>query len=149
MGTFQTTIDIARPARDVFAVLADTETTPLWYEAVVSAVKTTPGPVGNGTRYRLRRSLSGGPIDNDVEISEYEPPAAVTLASLTGPTPFRYRYRLTPTAANTTRVTLTGDITGDGLPGVPPALAPLAAKFFGRGMHQNLASLKRLIESRP
>jgi len=149
MGTFETTIDIARPARDVFAVLADTETAPLWYEAVVSAVKTTSGPVGNGTRYRLRRSLPAGPVDNEVEITDYQPAAAVTLTSVAGPTPFRYRYRLTPTGANSTRVTLTGDITADGLPGVPAALATLAVKLFGRGMQQNLTSLKHLVESRP
>ena len=149
MGTFQTTIDIARPARDVFAVLADTETAPLWYEAVVSAVKTTAGPVGNGTRYRLRRSLPGGPVDNDVELSDYQPTETVTRTSITGPTPFRYRYRLAPTGARTTRVTLSGDITADGLSGIPAALAPLAAQFFGRGMRHNLAALKRLVESRP
>lgn len=149
MGTFQTTIEIARPAEDVFAVLADTETAPRWYEAVVSAVKTTPGPVGYGTRYRLVRSLRGGVVENEVEIEEHEPSRRVTLASISGPTPFRYRYRLDPNEAGITTVTLTGDITADGLPGVPAALAPFATHLFARGMRQNLVALKHLIETRP
>lgn len=147
MGTFQTTIDIGRPAEEVFAVLADTETTPRWYEAVVSAVKTTPGAVGPGTQYRLVRSLRGDVVENEVEIEEHEPSSRVTLASISGPTPFRYRYRLDPTGAGTTTITLTGDITADGLPGVPATLARFATQLFARGMRQNLAALKRLIET--
>ena len=65
MGTFETTISINRPAAEVFDVLADTEQIPLWYEAVVSAAKTSPGPVGRGSRYRLVRSLPGGLVEND------------------------------------------------------------------------------------
>ena len=149
MGTFQTTIDIRRPADEIFAVLADTETAPRWYEAVVSAIKTTPGPVGRGTRYRLVRSLPGGVVENDVEIEEHEPSRRVTLASVSGPTPFRYRYRLDPTGAGTTTLTLTGDITADGLRGLPAVLTPFATQLFARGMRQNLGALKRLIEARP
>jgi uncharacterized membrane protein len=146
VGTFQTTVDIARPAEDVFDVLSDTTNAPLWYEAAVSAVKITPGPIRNGTRYRLVRSLPGGIVENDVEIEDYEPSTHVTLASVSGPTPFRYRYRLEP-KGDTTRVTLTGEITSDGLPGFPGALAPFAAQLFKRGMAKNLVALKRVVES--
>src|SRR5439155_6586826 len=140
-------IDIARPAEAVFDIISDTENAPLWYEAVVSAVKTTAGPIAAGTRYRLVRSLRAGIVENEVEIEEYEPVTQVTLGSVSGPTPFRYRYRLEPTATGTTRVTLTGEITVEGLPGVPVALAPVATQLFKRGMGQNLAALKRLVES--
>ncbi len=149
MGTFETTIEINRPADEVFAVLADTEAAPRWYEAVVSAVKTTAGPVGRGTRYPLARSLPAGMVENEVEIEEHEPSRRVTLASVSGPTPFRYRYRLDPTGPRPTTATLPGDITADGLPGDPATLAPLATPLFARGMRQNLLALKRVIETGP
>ena len=148
MGTFETTITINRPAAEVFDVLADTEQTPLWYEAVVSAAKTSPGPVGRGSRYRLVRSLPGGLVENEVEITDYEPGRRVTLTSVSGPTPFRYRSTLEPAKRGAgTSVTLVGDITTEGLPGVPAALAPLATRAFKHGMGQNLAALKRIVES--
>lgn len=40
MGTFQLDITIDRPAEDVFAVIADPTTMPLWYEAVQQVTKT-------------------------------------------------------------------------------------------------------------
>jgi uncharacterized protein YndB with AHSA1/START domain len=145
MGTFQTTISIDRPAADVFDVLGDTEKTPLWYEAVVTATKTSPGPVGRGSRYRLVRSLPSGLVENEVEITDYEPGRRITLSSVSGPTPFRYRYTLEPDGQATT-VTLVGDITTDGLP-VPAALRSVATRAFQHGMGQNLATLKRIVES--
>jgi uncharacterized protein YndB with AHSA1/START domain len=149
MGAFETAIRIARPATEVFDLLGDTEQTPLWYEAVISATKTTAGPVGNGSRYRLVRSLPGGLAENEVEITDYEPPRRVTLTSVSGPTPFRYRYTLEPVAGGgATELTLAGDITVEGLP-VPAALAPFATRAFRQGMGKNLAVLKRILESRP
>jgi len=147
MGTFQTTISIGRPPAEVFDLLADTEKTPLWYEAVVSATKIGSGPAGRGRRYRLVRALPGGLVENEVEITDYEPARRVTLTSVSGPTPFRYRYTLEPLAQGAgTRVILDGDITTEGLP-VPAPLRPIATRAFQHGMAQNLAVLKRIVES--
>ena len=147
MGTFEITIQIARPVAEVFALLADPEKTPLWYEAVVSATKTSAGPAALGTRYRLVRSLPGGTVENDVEITEFEPGRRFTMSSVSGPTPFRYRYGLEPTEqGSATTVILAGDITTEGLP-VPAPLRPLATRAFQHGMAQNLATLKRIVES--
>lgn len=147
MGAFETTIHIARPAAEVFDLLADTEKTPLWYEAVIGATKITADPVGRGSRYRLVRSLPGGTVENEVEITEYEPGHRVTLTSVSGPTPFRYRYTLEPTdRGSATTLTLVGDITTEGLP-VPAPLRLLATRAFQHGMAQNLATLKRIVES--
>ncbi|MGH8975956.1 MAG: SRPBCC family protein [Acidimicrobiia bacterium] len=144
MSAFEIAVEIAAPPAAVFDVLADTGSAPLWYEAVVSATRITPGPLGEGTRHRLVRSLPGGRVENEVEITEWEPPRRVTLTSRAGPTPFRYRYTLHPTGGRT-RVELSGDITPDGLAGVA-GLGPLATLAFKRGMQHNLASLKRVVE---
>jgi len=146
MGTFQITVDIGRPPAEVFAVVAQPPTMPRWYEAVDDVTKATDGPSGLGARYDVVRSLPGGAVHNEVELTEHQPDRRVTLESVSGPTPFRYRYALEPTAEGT-RLTLDGDISSAGLPGPMGKLDGLATQLFKRGMRQNLSHLKRMIET--
>jgi uncharacterized protein YndB with AHSA1/START domain len=146
MGTFHTAVDISRPPADVFAFVAEPHNMPLWYDAVDHVAKTTNGPSGPGARYDVTRSLPGGHVHNDVELTEHQPDRHVTLESLSGPTPFRYRYALEPTSQGT-RLTLDGSISSAGLPGPMGQLDGLATQLFKRGMRHNLNQLKRIIEA--
>ena len=101
MGTFHTTVDISRPPDEVFAFVAEPHKMPLWYDAVDHVARTTNGPSGPGARYDVTRSLPGGQVHNDVELTDHQPDRLVTLESLSGPTPFRYRYTLEPTSQGT------------------------------------------------
>jgi len=145
MGSFVLILDIARSVQDVYSFLADSENTPLWYEAVQAVRKLTPGPVRRGTVYAIVRRLPQGEVENEVEVSELEVNERVTLRSLSGPTPFTYRYRLEPAGAGT-RLVLEGEISGEGLAGPAALLAPLAGAFFERGMAVNLRALKSHLE---
>lgn len=146
MTTFETSVNINRPVSQVFAFLADTSNAPRWYDAVVAATKLTPGPIGNGTRHQLVRSLPGGPVENEVEITDYQPVSQLTQSSVSGPTPFRYVFTLEPTPGGT-RLALSGDITTEGLHGPAAVFGPIASIAFKRGMTHNLNTLKRLLES--
>jgi hypothetical protein len=84
-------------------------------------------------------------VVNEVEVSEFREPSLIAFASRSGPTPFVYRYRVEPAGAGS-RVTLEGSITGEGLRGPAALVAPLAGKFFARGMGQNLKALKARLE---
>lgn len=145
MGTFSIDIDISRNARDVFAVLSDVHAMPRWYEAVKEVVPLTPGTPQLGARYRIGRTLPGGPVQNEIAVTEYEPDQLFTIESVSGPTPFRYRYTLEP-AAQSTRLRLEGRITGDGLPGPLAHVDVLVTQLFKRGMGDNLRKLSQLIE---
>lgn len=145
MGTFQLQIAIDRPAADVFAIIADPATMPLWYDAVTQVTKTTPGPPTAGATYQITRSLPGGVAHNHATIAEHTPHRRVTLESRDGPTPFRYRYTLEPGGSATTLV-LDGRISGAGLPGPVSHLDSLATQLFKRGMRRNLDQLKQLVE---
>ena len=92
MGTFHTTVDIEPSPDEVFAFVAEPHNMPLWYDAVDHVARTTNGPSGPGARYDVTRSLPGGQVHNDVELTDHQPDRLVTLESLSGPTPFRYRY---------------------------------------------------------
>ena len=142
---FTIEIEIERPPEVVFSYLAQVENTPKWYSAVEKADKLTSAPVSAGTCYRLLRRLPTGPAINDVEVTEFVPNSAFTLASRSGPTPFTYRYRLSPQGKNT-HLRLEGEISGEGLGRGFALLAPLATRLFERGMRANLAMLKQLVE---
>ena len=146
MDTFHIAIDIDRPPADVFAVVADPRTMPLWYDAVDHVAQATDDPTSPGTRYDVVRTLPGGRVHNDVELTEHQPDRLVTFESRTGPTPFRYRYTLEPTGQGT-RLRLDGRISGAGLPGPIGRFDGIATRLFARGMRHNLNQLKQLVEA--
>jgi uncharacterized membrane protein len=143
---FHISLDIERSPSDVFAFVADFDNMPRWYEAVEQVMAMTSGPPGAGTRFRMVRSLPGGPAYNDVEITSYQVNKEITFASISGPTPFEYRYRFEPVSGYT-RITLDGEISGAGLPGLAGHVGDgLAGQLFKQGMRRNLEVLKSILE---
>jgi Polyketide cyclase / dehydrase and lipid transport len=47
MASFENTVIIQRPVKDVFAFLADFENVPAWNNAIVQTTKASPGPGGS------------------------------------------------------------------------------------------------------
>jgi uncharacterized protein YndB with AHSA1/START domain len=142
--TFELSLDIsASPAR-VFDFVADFTTMPRWYSAVQRVLR-VEGTGGIGTRYEVYRDLPGGAARNDVAITSYSDGEEVTFTSLSGPTPFVYRYRVEP-VGEATRLTLEGTISAAGLRGPAALLGPLAEGLFKRGMRDNLGTLTRILE---
>lgn len=141
--TFHLSIDIAATPAEVFEFVADFTTMPRWYSAV-QRVERLDGTTGLGARYSVHRQLPGGPTRNDVEVTTYEDGREVTFTSLSGPTPFVYRY-LVEANNDATRLTLEGTISGAGLPGAA-LLGPLAERVFKHGMRDNLGELKQILE---
>jgi uncharacterized protein YndB with AHSA1/START domain len=142
--TFQLSLDIAASPATVFDFVADFTTMPRWYSAV-QRVDRIGGTSGLGTRYEVHRHLPGGLARNEVEITTYESRREVTFTSMSGPTPFVYRYLVEPDS-DATRLTLEGTISGAGLTGPAALLGPLAEGLFKRGMRDNLGVLKELLE---
>lgn len=142
--SFQLSLDIAAPASAVFDFVADFTTMPRWYSAVkrVERLGSTTGP---GARYEVHRQLPDGPARNEVEVTSCESGREVTFTSLSGPTPFVYRYLVEPDS-DATRLTLQGAISGAGLTGPATLLGPPAERLFQRGMRDNLGVLKELLE---
>ena len=142
--TFQLGLDIAASSASVFDFVADFTTMPRWYSAV-QQVDRIGGTSGRGTRYAVRRHLPGGTARNEVEITTYESGREVTFTSMSGPTPFIYRYLVEPDS-HATQLTLEGTISGAGLTGPAALLGPLAEGLFKRGMRDNLGVLKEILE---
>jgi hypothetical protein len=142
--TFQLSLPIAASPTTVFAFVADFTTMPRWYSAV-QRVDRLDGTSGLGTRYAVHRHLPGGPARNEVEVTAFEEGREVAFTSLSGPTPFVYRYLVEPDG-DASRLTLEGSISGAGLSGPAALLGPLAEGVFKRGMRDNLGVLKEILE---
>ncbi|WP_066945189.1 SRPBCC family protein [Streptomyces lushanensis] len=142
--TFELSLDVTAPPAGVFAFIADFTTMPRWYSAV-QRVRRFEGTGGLGTRYEVHRDLPGGAVLNEVAITGYSDGDEVTFTSLSGPTPFVYRYRVRP-LQDATRLIFEGTISAAGLPGPAGYLGPLAEGIFKHGMRDNLRTLKRILE---
>lgn len=143
--TFQLSLDVAAPPTTVFDFIADFTSMPRWYSAV-QRVERTSNISGVGPRYDVHRQLPGGTARNEVEITGYDRGREVTFTSLSGPTPFVYRFRVDP-EGDATRLTLEGTISGAGLTGPATLLGPLAERLFKHGMRDNLGALKEILEN--
>jgi carbon monoxide dehydrogenase subunit G len=127
------TIEIARPAEDVFAYLTDVSNLPAWQAGVKSATR-------RDGRIEESRSLFGREVQTTLEIVEDEEPRLFTLRSLDSPVPFTVRHELEPTDVGT-RLTVTAD--GD----VPGFAARLFARRAEGQFRKDFARLKRNLES--
>jgi hypothetical protein len=142
--TFQLSLHIAAPPVSVFDFVADFATMPRWYSAV-QRVDHKEGTSGLGTRYIVHRHLPGGPARNEVEVTTYDKWHEVTFTSLSGPTPFVYRYLVEPDR-DITELTLEGTISGAGLSGPAALLGPRVEGLLKRGMRVNLGVLREILE---
>jgi len=84
---FQLTIN--RPLDEVFGYASDTENLPQWGGGVVGVKRTTSGPIGVGTVFRLTAKPPVGPVVySDYEYTEYERNRKYTGVGEVGPIPF-------------------------------------------------------------
>jgi uncharacterized protein YndB with AHSA1/START domain len=135
MIRIQTSVRIARPADDVFALLSDPVRFPLWNSAVTAVD-------GSGASYVMHRSLPTGQAENGLEVVECEPPARFTIRTTSGPTPFVYAYTLSEEGGATV-VALDASVELDG----PLALlGPLARRAVTHGIDANLETLRAVLE---
>jgi uncharacterized protein YndB with AHSA1/START domain len=66
---------IARPVGEVFDFVADERNEPKYNPHMMRVEKTTPGPVGIGTRWAATIESRGRPVAMAMEITEYRRPS--------------------------------------------------------------------------
>ena len=79
MISLRETITVERPIAECFDYVADFRTTAEWDATAYQAEKLTEGPIGLGTRFRVRCKLPLGSIDLLYTITAFEPASLVTL----------------------------------------------------------------------
>jgi Polyketide cyclase / dehydrase and lipid transport len=143
METFENSVTIRRPAKDVFAFLADFENVPSWNHAIESTIKSSAGPVGVGSTYRQIRSQPRRG-EEVFEVTAFEPAAHLGVEGEIGPFHARLDYRLEPIEGGTR---LLNGVELEAASAVSKLLAPLAASRVKAAVAENLDSLRRILES--
>jgi hypothetical protein len=129
---------------EVFAFLSNMENNTKWRASQIDVTKTSPGPIGVGTTYRMVNRVFGRRLETEAEVVEYEPPRKYTSRDKSGTLPLKAQRIFEP-AATGTRVTLILDAQ-------PRGLLRLVEPIFGslgtRRLKNDLARARDLIESR-
>jgi ligand-binding SRPBCC domain-containing protein len=144
MIVFQTSIGVKRPAEEVFAYVCDPRNLPAWNSAVQAVRPTSPATDGVGSTFSMNRELPTGPAINQLEVIASKPPREFTIRTTTGPTQFLYRYQFAAQNGETV-VQLDARVELDGVATRLPQLARRAVK---KGVDDNLATLKLILETR-
>jgi hypothetical protein len=143
MTGFGTSVRIARAIEEVFAYVSDPLNLPHWNSAVRAVWKTRGRESEVGSRYTMERELPRGGVQNELEVFAREHATEFGIRTTSGPTPFTYHYRFS-TANGQTLVQLDAGLELDG----PAALlGPLAGRAVKRGVDDNLAELKGILEA--
>ena len=135
-------ITIERPIEDVFAVLTDVTRTGRWYPADVEEWWVTPPPHGVGSVRRARVTVMRRAMENDAEVTAYDPPRLAALRGLAG-APFQVTLSFAP-AGDGTRVKVESVFR---LRGLLRLIGPLFVGRYDRAWEQGLQTAKRMMEA--
>jgi hypothetical protein len=138
-------IVIGRPIDAVFDYVADQSNEPQYNPRMVRAEKITPGPVGEGTRFRSAVVSMGRTAEMLVEFTSYDRPTRLASATTMQQADISYTLTFEPVAAGT-RMRWSGQVRPKG---AVKLLGPLIA-WTGRHQEQRIwGSLKRHLEAAP
>jgi uncharacterized protein YndB with AHSA1/START domain len=137
-------IEINRPAEEVFAYVDHVDRHNEWQDQLVSTTIETDGPVRVGTRVVERRNVPGGARDFPFEITEHDPPRKVSFRGTAGLIRPVGTYTVDPIGESSSRMTSELDLKGHG---IGTLFAPLALRQAAKQMPVDHEKLKELLES--
>ncbi len=144
VDVMETTV-IERPVPVVAAFAGDPSNAPEWYRRISSAEWVTEPPMRLGSKIRFHAEFLGRGLDYVYEVVELTADEQVAMRTSEGPFPMRTTYTWRALSERACHMTLRNH-------GEPTGFARLATPFvtraMRRAMRQDLADLKRILESR-
>jgi uncharacterized membrane protein len=137
-------IEINRPADEVFAYLDQLDRHAEWQTSLVSAKVETDGPTRVGTRVLERRNVAGGSRDIPYEVTEHEPPRKSSFRGTAGPVRPVGTVTVDPLSESSSRVSVELDLEGHG---IGKLFAPFARRQAAKQVPQDQERLKQVLES--
>jgi uncharacterized protein YndB with AHSA1/START domain len=137
-------IEIDRPAEEVFAYLDQVDRHNEWQGQLVSTTVATDGPVRVGTRVVERRNVPGGPRDFPFEITEHNPARKISFRGTAGLIRPVGTYTVAPTGESSSRMSSELDLEGHG---IGKLIAPLALRQAAKQTPADHQKFKELLES--
>lgn len=134
------TIEIERPAQEVFAYLVDLDRLPEWQASAVES--RAESPLAEGVRVTERRRVLGREIDNELEVTACDAPRRLTLKALKGPVKFTVDHQLAEVDGSTLL-----HVVAEAKAGTFMKLAePMLARTAEEELRKDFARLKELLE---
>ncbi|HTA34922.1 MAG TPA: SRPBCC family protein [Solirubrobacteraceae bacterium] len=137
-------IEINRPAEEVFGYLDQVERHNEWQSALVSTIVETDGPTRVGTRVVERRSVPGGSRDSHTRSQSTTPPRKASFRGTAGLIRPVGTYTVDPTGESSSCMNSELDLKGHG---IGKLFAILARRQAARQVSIDQEKLKELPES--
>ena len=136
----ENSIGIAAAAETVFDYVTDVRQEPEWNRQLREVEKLTPGPVGAGTRYRVRfgRGVGAAIIEN----TAFDRPRGWSAVSRSQRLDVRFRGQVTGVPGGC-RLAVRNELSPRGALRV---LAPVLRRVLRRSWDKDLATIKAIIE---
>lgn len=146
MARIREQVDIDAPVERVWAVVAeDVKNAPKWTTYLDKVEKLDPGPPGKGTGYRYHLRLPGGhTVTLEVEQDVYHKPRKCAGRFIRGPLKGTWSYTYTQRKDGATRLIYEMDYE---LTGLLRFASGLLGPQYAEGIHKNMESLQRYVES--
>ena len=142
MKPVETSVVIDRTLEACFAYLTDLTNDLEWRREWIDAEKTTDGPHGVGTRYKLTGTLLGRRIATEYETIAYEPNRLAAWKAVSGPLPLTFS-RAFEAVDGGTRVTMRYE--GDSR--LLRLAGPLVAGIGRRQLEGDFPKLKQVMDT--
>jgi uncharacterized membrane protein len=137
-------IEINRPAEEVFAYLDQVGRHNEWQGSLVKTTVETDEPVRVGTRVVERRNVPGGARDFPYEITDHDPPRKISFRGTAGLIRPVGTYTVDPIGETSSRMNSELDLEGDG---IGKLLANLARRQLAKQLPMDQEKFKELLES--
>ena len=142
MFQVQVSIVINRPLEEVFAFLSDLENNLKWRSGMLEAKKTSTGPIGMGTTYRMINNFFGRQVEGEAVVTEYKPNRKYATMNKSG-LPIKTQRTFEPVKGGT-RVTFSVETE---LGKFFKPIEPLLASIGKRRVEADAITVKNLIEA--
>lgn len=140
-----TSIDIDRPAEQVYAYVTDPTQFHEWQEGVVSGGLKEPGPAQVGSHCQMVRRIGGADRPSTSVLTKLDPPTTWAVRGIDGPIRASVDVAVEPLEETRTRVTIDVDFEGHG---IGKLLVPLVVRRqAAKEMPANLQRLKDRLEA--
>ena len=139
----QSSLEVDRPAAEVFAVIADFSRNPEWQRGMKSAVWTSEPPVRVGSTYDQVARFLGRDVTTSFEVIAYQPGRSITIESRASSFPIRVTRSVEPISEKGCRAV--ADVSGE--PGrFFKLFGPVLAWIAEHSVQADYRRLKRILE---
>jgi uncharacterized protein YndB with AHSA1/START domain len=147
MAPLKSSIEIARPPREVFSFVTDPATFAHWQAGVVGGSMEAGKPIAVGSKCVTTRRIGGAKRDATSVVTKLEPPTSWAVRGSDGPIRAIVDVAVAPLDGGVqSRVTIELEFEGHG---IGKLLVPLVVRRQARNeMPANLRRLKECLESR-